>query len=43
MNNDGGKALSGDVEPICNYGSTVEMEVYAPDNGEYRTFEMDDD
>lgn len=31
-----------DVESVTRYGSTVEVEVYDYDSGEYRTFEMVD-
>jgi hypothetical protein len=31
----------GDVESIESYGSSVEVEIYDSDTGEYRTFEMD--
>lgn len=32
----------GDVERIDRFGSTVEVEIYDYDEGEYRTFEMQD-
>lgn len=31
-----------DVESISRYGSSVELDVYDHDTGEYRTFDMDD-
>lgn len=38
-----GEYRYGDVESIQDGGSTVEVEVYEQESGEYRTFEMDKD
>lgn len=39
---DDGRFKDVEVESIRRFGNTVEVEVYDPEKGENRTFEMDD-